>query len=103
MTSDVINLVGVTRAQDAIGAWTETPTSRRVFCQVTSVTASEFFEAAQVGHRPELRFTIFSGDYGGEDELEYKGTAYGIYRTYRAGDRLELYAETKAGVTHGQG
>lgn len=102
MRSDVIKLVGVSRVQNAIGVWVETPTERQVFCQVTSVSASEFFEAAKIGLRPDYRFTIFAGDYQGETELIYNGVHYSIYRTYNnTTDRLELYAETKAGVTNG--
>lgn len=104
MRSDVIELMSTTRAQNAAGIWTETTTARRVFCKVTSVSASEFFEAAKIGLRPDYRFTVFAGDYNGETELTYKGTPYAVYRTYcGANDQIELYAETKAGVTNGQG
>lgn len=102
MRSDVIELVSATRTQDVNGEWQETTVSRQIFCQVSSVSASEFFEAAKIGLRPDYRFTVFAGDYNGETELTYNGVAYSIYRTYNnTTDRLELYAETKAGVTNG--
>lgn len=104
MRSDVIELVTVTRTQNDIGAWAETVTRRQVMCKVESVTRAEFFDAAQTGLKPEYRFTVFAGDYTGELEAVYNGTVYSIYRTYHGtGDQVELYVESKAGVTHGQG
>lgn len=70
-----------------------------VFCQVDSVTASEFFEGGRNGLNPEYRFTLFEADYGGELVVLYKGYAYAVYRTYKARtDIIELYAERKGGT-----
>lgn len=97
--SDVITLVAATRTQDKYGVWRETKTQRDIYCQVNSVTRSEFFDAGRAGLNPEYEFSVFFGDYEGEQELIYKGNAYGIYRTYLArNDVLELYAERKGGV-----
>lgn len=100
--SDVIKLISKTKTQDANGIWQQTPTYKEVFCNVSSVSASEFFEGGRNGLNPDYRITIFFGDYSGEAELEYKGKTYAIYRTYQAGtDKLELYVERKGG-TNGQ-
>lgn len=100
--SDVISLVAYSQIQDAFGVWRDVPTSRRVFCKADSVTQSEFFNGGQNGLKPEWRFTLFYGDYGGERTVIYNGTTYSIYRTYRAAtDIMELYAERKAGVNDG--
>lgn len=97
--SDVITLVGTTRTQDDLLVWHEVPTSRQVYCAVDSVTAKEFFEGGRNGLNPELRFTVFAGDYAGERTVVYRGKAYGVYRTYLAKtDELELYAERKGGT-----
>lgn len=97
--SDVIKLIGTTKAQDNRGVWRETPTSREVMCQVDSVTQSEFFEAGRNGLNPEFRFTLFFGDYSGESIVEYKGQTYSVYRTYcRRKDKVELYVERKGGT-----
>lgn len=99
--SDVIYLISVTNTQDKYGVWKETETKRQVFCQVDSVTRAEFFEAGRNGLNPEYRFTMFGGDYDGEETVEYNGKLYGIYRVYRnRTDRIELYAERK-GVHNG--
>lgn len=94
-----ITLVAVTKQQDDYGVWQETQTTRTVFCQVDSVTRAEFFEGGRNGLNPELRFTLFFGDYEGERTVIYDGNAYGIYRTFHGRtDTIELYAERKGGV-----
>jgi hypothetical protein len=97
--SDVITLISTTETQDVYGVWHEEQIQRDIFCQVDSVTASEFFEGGRNGLNPEFRFTVFFGDYNGEKVLIYNGLSYAVYRTYRAkNDRLELYAERKGGT-----
>lgn len=97
--SDLITLIATTQTQDANGVWRSSETRRDVFAQVNSVTRSEFFEGGRNGLNPEFQFTTFFGDYKGEQELEYKGLRYGIYRTYIGRtDTIELYAERKGGT-----
>lgn len=97
--SDVIELVTVTRTQDEYGIWRTSETTKKVFCQVDSVTQSEFFEAGRNGLNPEFRFTVFFGDYSNEPIVIYKGNRYAVYRTYLTrNDRLELYVERKGGT-----
>ena len=97
--SDVITLLSVTKQQDDYGVWRETETGRDVFCQVNSVTRSEFFEGGRSGLNPEYRITMFFGDYNEEKTLIYKGKAYSVYRTYIGkNDTIELYVERKGGT-----
>lgn len=97
--SQVITLVGETKTQDDLLVWRSVPTSRRVFCQVDSVTQTEFFEGGRNGLNPELRFTLFGPDYEGERTVIYNSLAYGVYRTYYARtDEIELYCERKGGT-----
>ena len=96
--SEVITLIGSTKTQNAYGVWEETKTQKNVFCQVDSVTRSEFFEGGRNGLKPEFRFTMFSGDYDGEREVIFKDKPYSVYRTYHARtDEIELYVERKGG------
>lgn len=96
--SEVLTLIGTTRTQDEYGIWRETPTVRNVFCQVNSITRSEFFDAGRNGLNPEFMFSMFAGDYEGERVCEYRGQKYSIYRTYLGrNDVIELYAERKGG------
>lgn len=97
--SDVVTLVSYTSAQDDFGVWKKTKSEKDVFCRVDSVTRAEFFEGGRNGLNPEYRITMFFDDYNGEEEVVYKGKAYGVYRTYHAKtDELELYVERKGGV-----
>lgn len=97
--SEVVTLLSVTKTQDDYGVWRETETGRDVFCQVDSVTRSEFFESGRAGLNPEYRMTMFFGDYNDEKTLLYRGKAYAVYRTYIGrNDTIELYVERKGGT-----
>lgn len=97
--SDVIELVTVTRTQDEYGIWRASETKKEIYCQVDSVTQSEFFEAGRNGLNPEYRFTVFFDDYSNEPVVIYRNQRYAVYRTYlRRNDRLELYVERKGGT-----
>ena len=99
--SDVIFLVSVTKTQDEKDVWRETTETRRVFCRADSITQREFFEAGRNGLNPEMKFTVFAGDYNGERTVEFHGNGFGVYRTFESGDIVELYCERKGG-TNGQ-
>ena len=97
--SNVIKLISSTRQQDDYGVWQETLEERSVYCNVQSVSQSEFFEGGRNGLNPEYKFTMFFGDYAGETLVEYEGLTYAVYRTYqRRNDTLELYVERKGGA-----
>ena len=96
--SDVIKLVAYTYTVDEYGVHIPAATKREVYCNVQSVSASEFFQGAANGIKPEYRFTMFKYDYQGEEIVEYKNTAYTVYRTYEGrNDTIELYAEQRKG------
>ena len=84
--------------KDTIGQHIETVTSRAVYGQITSVSASEFFAGGQNGFKPEYRITMFGPDYQGERRCEVDGVEYSIYRTYHGRtDEVELYLERRTG------
>lgn len=97
--SDVINLCEVNKTQDDYGQWIETVTKKQVYCQVDSITQSEFFEGGRNGLNPSYKFVLFFADYNDEPIVEYKDKTYSVYRTYlRRDDMLELYVERKGGT-----
>lgn len=97
--SNILTLLKTTYGQDAIGQQVPVIIRREVFCSIRSVSASEFYEAGRAGLNAELRADMFFYDYEGEDEAEFEGRKYGIYRTYRPDmDTIELYLERKTGV-----
>lgn len=96
--SNIIYLITETQTQNQYGILETTTEKKKVFCQVDSVTSSEFFDGGRSGLNPEFRMTLFKYDYGGEKLLEYNGQQYSIYRTYiRRTDEIELYVERKGG------
>lgn len=96
--TDVITLISQAYTLDDYGNNVATETRFDVFCEVDSITQSEFYAAANTGLNPEYRFRVFFDDYDGQSVLEFDGKRYGIYRTYRSGDYMELYAERKVGL-----
>ena len=97
MLYDDIKLIQQVISVDTYGNEEATETPRTVFAEVESISQSEFFAAANAELNPEYKIVVFFGDYAGEELLEYNGARYWIYRTYRAGDYMELYAERKTG------
>lgn len=97
--SNTIDLIATTYTQDSYGVLRGTETSTTVFCEVASVTQSEFFNGGASGFKPEYRFTVFQFDYEDQKEVEYNGVRYVVYRTYLdKSDNIELYCERKTGA-----
>lgn len=106
---------------DELGQRVASVTARPVYCELSSVTGTEWFAGSQNGIRPELRVTIFRYEYEGEETVNIGGsydgsevsggTNYTVYRTYwkrpelsvsgrvtgPENDELELYLERRAG------
>ena len=101
--SDIIALLAETITTDAYGNQIATMSDNEVFCEVNSISQSEYFAGGQTGHRPVFRFDVFFGDYNNEKVVEYKDQTYYIYRVYRNNDICELYAEERGGVYEHQG
>ena len=96
--ADVLILIAQTITVDEYGREVATETERQVYCEVYSISQTEFYAAANTELNPEYRFDVFFGDYHGEDVCLFNGARYAIYRTFRNGDTLELYAERKIGA-----
>ena len=95
--TDVLALITQTITTDVYGNEVATESESTVYCEVASITRTEFYAAANTELNPEYRFTVFFGDYSGQTVLKYHDERYAIYRTYRSGDYMELYAERKVG------
>lgn len=97
--STPIKLEAVTYTADAIGQMVETVTERTVYCNLRSVSRSEWQAAGEMGLKAAYQATMFAPDYNGEETAILNGTRYGIYRTYLgANETIELYLEKKGGV-----
>lgn len=96
--SQVAYLISESFTMNDYGVYERTETENKVFVNVSSVSASEWFEGGRNGLNPQFRFTMFSHDYNGEKIIKYNGRQYTIYRTYfRKVDEIELYTELKKG------
>lgn len=97
--SEVIYLVSYNQVQDDLGVWYKVPEKKQVYCDVMSVSQTEWYEGSRNGLNPSLRFTVFRYDYEGEESLEYNLKQYHIYRTYVDRDEtIDLYCEEIKGV-----
>lgn len=97
--SEVITLVKETQVRNDFGVYESVTETRDVFCQVRSITRSEFFDAGRNGLNPEFEFDVFSGDYEGERTVVFRGQKYAIYRTFQGRtDVLELYVQREGGT-----
>lgn len=97
--SNIIYLISTEYTQNALKQYVYTPTRRQVYCSVSSVSQTEWFEGGRNGLNPQLRFTMFAPDYHGESELEFEGVTYTIYRTYLGKNEfIDLYTELKKGT-----
>lgn len=96
--TDELTLISQTLTKDDYGVEVVTEKERTVLCEVNSISQSEFFAAANTELQPELKFTVFFGDYENESVVEFQGNRYAVYRTYRTGDYMELYVERKIGA-----
>ena len=97
--SNVMYLIKETATQDEIGQFISTEEKRLVYCDVRSVSRSEWFEAGRDGLQPSFVLVTFRPDYEDEKLVEFEGRRYGVYRTYVAkNERIELYVEEKGGL-----
>lgn len=96
--STPIKLISTTYVPDEYNVMREEITERTVFCNVSSVTLTEWTEGGRIGLNPGFRMTMFKFDYNKEHILEYNGVQYTIYRTYETrNDMIELYVEERKG------
>lgn len=104
---DVIRLMSRgTPTIDDDGNEVPTVEYRRAYCEIRSVTRSEFYQAAQRGLHPTVIFAISNPeDYDGEMELEWtspkgKQIIYDVIRVYNDPEtgEVELTAEERIGT-----
>lgn len=97
--SDIVYLVKNRYETDDIGQQIAKEDCRKVFCNVSSVSGTEWAEAGRIGIKPDFKISMFRYDYQGETVLYLHGIRYSVYRTYAAQNEIiELYVEKKAGV-----
>lgn len=96
MWKDVVYLGNETETIDhgeTIKGWAY----RKVFANKKSVRASEFYQAATIGLKPELIFEVRSCDFCNDERLKFDDIEYFILRTYDRGEVTELTVSTHTG------
>lgn len=81
---DVLELITITTAQNAVGDDIETKTYAQVYTNKKSVRQSEFYQAMQNKLKPEIILEVRTVDYSNQQTLRYAGTEYTIIRAYPA-------------------
>lgn len=84
----------------AITSGYEVGTSKdtEVLAGVRSVTRSEFYQAAQAGYKADIVFSVYSFEYGGQDQVVFNSVVYDVMRTYQKTlDILELTCRMREG------
>ena len=94
--SNVLTLIGKSYTTDAIGQRVPVETKRQVFCNLRSVSRSEWLAGGQLGLRPELVATMFAPDYYGEEiaEISFDGITEAQYLQAPPNEQ-QLYEDTE--------
>jgi SPP1 family predicted phage head-tail adaptor len=91
---DVLTLISADSWEiDNVGNQIAATSKREVWARLESVSRAEFAAGGEQNLKPELMAVVCQFDYEGEEEAEYNGKKYRIYRTYAPldSDRIELY------------
>lgn len=95
---DVCKFVSVEYVKDEIGVERSVESvSEPIFCDISSIYASEFYKAAQAGIRPNFKITTWAENYSGQPIAEVDGKRYALIRTFLHDDVIELTAEERIG------
>jgi len=94
-----IKLITKSYLPDQIGQLIPTEEEKTIFCDVSSVSATEFANAGAMGLKPSYLIRVWTAEYNGADIVEYNSKRYSVYRTYEAQNgRTELYIQEDVGV-----
>lgn len=97
MFRDIAELINVIQIPDGVGGFTETTTSRTVFCDKKSIRSSEFYDAHAHGLKPEIALTVRTVDYNEEPRVLFSAIEYNVLRTYsKNGEFVDLVCEKRA-------
>lgn len=96
--NDVVYLITKKYLEDEIGQDVSEITEQEVFCEILSISQSEFFEAAQSGLKPQYKIKVWAEEYGGQDEVRIGDDFFTVYRNYTVNGMTELYLEKRGGA-----
>lgn len=74
------------------------PIETVIFCEVNSITRSEFYNASIAGLKPSIVFKIHSYEYNDEIKIKFDNKDYKVMRTYSNNtEEIELICEKVLG------
>ena len=77
---------------------------RMVYCQIKSVSRSDFWQAKAIGLEPEIVLVLADAiDYNGERLVRYDNKEYEVLRTYDTGNGLEITLQRARGIARENG
>lgn len=92
--NEIIELISFKNEVNKVGNTIKVKRYKRIFANKKSITQNEFYQAERVGLKPQLRFEVYSIEYGNELLAKYKEVEYKIIRTYKtSADKIELILE----------
>ena len=100
MWRDVIELGNYTETT-VNGEIVRTPTYTTVYAMKKGVGRKEFYDAHNVGLKPEIVFKIRSADFTNHDIVRYGGVIYSVIRSYESGEFTELVVSSSVGALNG--
>lgn len=96
--NNIAYLVTNNYQEDEIGQDISERTEQEVFCEILSISQSEFFEAAQSGLKPQYKIKLWEEEYDGQDEVRIGDEYFRVYRNYTVNGMTELYLEKRGGA-----
>lgn len=92
-----LTLITQTFATDQLGNQVPTKTEIIVYCDVKSISRSEFYYASNTGLKPSIVFTVNDFDYNKQELVKFEGQEYNVIRTYlKSIDKVELTCQKVA-------
>lgn len=95
--NNVAYLITKKYLEDEIGQDISEIIEQEIFCEILSISQSEFFEAAQSGLKPQYKIKLWEAEYGGQDEVRIGDDYFTVYRNYTVNGMTELYLEKRGG------
>lgn len=87
-------LIKTVFTSDDIGNQIATEERTEVFCNVKSITRTEFYNAATTDLKPSIVFVVHLYEYNDEEVVEYNSVKYRVIRTYMTNtEEIELICE----------
>ncbi|MDU3677784.1 MULTISPECIES: phage head closure protein [Clostridium] len=98
MWQSEVTLISEEYEFDEIGNQIPIPIEEEVFCNVKSISRSEFYNAATTGLKPSLVFKVRIVDYNDQEKVKFEDNEYKIIRTYIVDtENIELTCEKVLG------